>query len=257
MSKKLANDCVTFSNDPVTGFSQALVEGQEFLKLSPQSSFSIIYDSRTLTVELQFERFSARSDFPSLFGPGDVPGYLNDGDMVAITELVKKLPLSGTIVEIGTFLGKSAVEWAKSAQQLSKNYKIICIDSFNSPIEILQELLNEEEFTVPEENNQLEMFKHYTGGFLNIQPLEAFFNKDFEFAQPVDLVFEDSDHSQKALSYALPFWWGHVKPGGILSGHDYWGQEVKTAVDTFAIVNGLKVNTFNNSSIWYIEKQYA
>ena len=253
MLKKLVNDCIVFSGDPAAEFIHALTSGQEFLKLSPQSSFQIVYNSQTAQVELQLERISSRVDFPDLFGPGDVPGYLSEEDILGITELVLKLPNTGVLVEVGTFLGKSAVEWAKNIQQQNKDYKIICIDSFNSPIEILHDLLQKEEFTIPNASSQLEIFKHYTREFPNIQVLEAFFNTDFVFEQQVDLVFEDSDHSQQALSYSLPFWWKKICPGGILSGHDYCGREVKTAVDTFAILNGLTVKTVSNN-IWYIEK---
>ena len=66
-------------------------------------------------------------------------------------------------------------------------------------------------------------------------------------------MFEDSDHSQAALKHALPYWWAKIIPGGILSGHDY-SDEVKLAVDQFALLHNLEVNTFKSSSIWYIEK---
>jgi predicted O-methyltransferase YrrM len=181
LSKKLANDCIPFPGDPMTSFTQALAAGQKFLTSKPQSSFQIVYDSRTSQVELQLERIAVRRDFPPLFGPGDVPGYLSEEDMQAIGELVTMIPPTGILVEVGTFLGKSAVEWAKNIQQQHKDYKIICIDSFNSPIEILQDLLQEEEFTIPDADSQLTMFKHYTKSFSNVQALEAFFNKDFVF----------------------------------------------------------------------------
>ena len=90
MSKKLANDCVSFSGDPITAFTQALASGQNFVVTSPESSFSVVYNSQTNQVELQLERVSTRRDFPSLFGPGDVPGYLSEGDITAIAELVSK-----------------------------------------------------------------------------------------------------------------------------------------------------------------------
>ena len=67
-------------------------------------------------------------------------------------------------------------------------------------------------------------------------------------------MFEDSEHTQKALSHALPFWWGKIQSGGILSGHDYTMHEVQVSVDLFAIFNDLEVKTFPNSSVWYIEK---
>ena len=193
-----------------------------------------------------------RNDFAELVGPGDVPGYLTSGDIEAISQLSKKLPSNGTLVEVGTFLGKSAAEWAKN---LGKDYNIICIDSFNSPKEVLDDLLIHADFTVPENcQTQLDMFKHYTNKYLTIVPVTAFFDTDFVFPGEADLVFEDSTHTQQYLSYALPFWWNKVRNGGILSGHDYTLRPVQQAVDLFAALNRLTVKTFDQSSIWFIEK---
>ncbi len=196
-----------------------------------------------------------RENFPDLFGPGDVPGLLTDGDMSAIRELCAMLPNSGLLVEIGCFLGKSSVEWARNLVIQKKNYKILCIDSFNSPEDILRDLLIKADFVLPSHaNTQLEMFKHYTADYPNIKPIQAFFNQSFVFPANANLVFTDSTHTQDYLAYALPFWWQHIDTGGILSGHDYVMNEVQVAVDLFAALNDLEVNTFDNSSIWYIKK---
>jgi hypothetical protein len=85
-------------------------------------------------------------------------------------------------------------------------------------------------------------------------PVTAFFDADFVFPSKTNLVFEDSTHEQKYLSYALPFWWDTTCAGGILSGHDYTMRAVQHAVDLFAALNKLTVKTFDQSSIWYIEK---
>jgi hypothetical protein len=196
-----------------------------------------------------------RKNFADLFGPGDVPGLLTEGDMSAIRELCAMLPNSGLLVEIGCFLGKSSVEWARNLVTQEKNYKILCIDSFNSPEDILRDLLITANFVLPSHaNTQLEMFKHYTADYPNIKPIQAFFNQSFVFPANANLVFEDSTHTQDYLAYALPFWWQHIDTGGILSGHDYLMNEVQVAVDLFAALNNLEVNTFDNSSIWYIKK---
>lgn len=255
MSKKLLNDCIVFSSDPGTAFFQALDQGKEFLKNSPQSSFSIIFDSRSNQTELHLEKVAIRKDYGDLFGPGDVPGYLTDEDINAIEYLVTKLSGKGTIVEVGTFLGKSAVEWAKNTIKQNKDYKIICVDSFTSPVEILEDLVKTADFDVPICNSHFEMWKHYTKQYSNIVGLEAFFNEDFEFNDQIDLLFEDSDHTQKTLNHALPFWWKRIKPGGILSGHDYYLRDVRTALNTFAAINNLEVFVFPNSNIWYIERK--
>ena len=254
MSKNLPSDTFIFNDkNLVDCFAQALKQGDKFLQQNPESNFEIFLDSKNRQIRLTYERVSLKKDFPALYGPGDVPGLLSEHDMLAIQELAKKLPHTGTFVEIGAFLGKSTVEWAKNFQSLNKNYSIISIDSFNSPIDILRELLIEAEFDLPPGNSQLELFKHYTKNFKNIKPLEVFFNKDYVFDISLAGVFEDSDHTQAALVHALPYWWKKIQIGGILSGHDY-EDEVKLAVDQFALLNNLEVNTFDSSSIWYIEK---
>ena len=256
MLKKLPNDCIVFSHDPRTAFFQALDQGEKFQIEHPQSSFSIIFNSRSKQTELHLERVAVRQDYVDLFGSGDVPGYLTEKDMDAIELLVKKLPNAGTIVEVGSFLGKSAVEWSKNTTKQHKDYKIICIDSFTSTTEILKDLLKTADFDIPDCESHLEMFRHYTKDYSNIVALEAFFNEDFEFNQQIDLLFEDSDHTQRTLNHALPFWWSRINPGGILSGHDYISlRDVKISVDTFAVINNLEVQVFPDSNVWYIEKK--
>ena len=191
-------------------------------------------------------------DFAELFGPGHVPGYLTGEDMQAIEFICNKLNKKSIIVEVGCFLGKSSVEWARNLPES----KIICIDSFNSPFYILKQLIEKTHHKMPVgPNSQLELFNYYTKTFKNIHPVQGFFNKDFGFPGKVDCVFEDSTHEGKYLSYALPFWWEHINPGGILCGHDYCDQQVKTSVDLFAVINDVEVKTImDNSSIWYIER---
>jgi hypothetical protein len=235
-------------------FEQAITAGQRAIADRSAEQFEIYYNSQQDEAVVSWDRVSYFSEFATLFGPGDVPGYLSDGDLIAMQELCKLVPDSGVLVEIGSFLGKSSAEWAKNLQTLHKNYRIICIDSFNTKIGILHQLLNDAEFDLPPGSNQLELFVHYTKQYPNIVPLEVFFNEDFQFDSTVDFVFEDSDHTIKTLTHALPFWWERLATGGILAGHDYTMQEVKTAVNTFSVLNNLKVNLFSNSSIWYIKK---
>ena len=37
-----------------------------------------------------------------------------------------------------------------------------------------------------------------------------------------DLVFIDADHRYEAAAADIAAWAAHVRPGGILCGHDYW-----------------------------------
>lgn len=249
------NDIYTFSGDPLEGFKKALEQATKISNKDAEIKFEIVYDNQSNNVILTLDWVNKIDHYASLFGPGDVPGYLTDHDILTISELAKELPSNGILVEVGSFLGKSAVEWARSLKRLNKNYKIIAIDSFNTNIDILYDLLKEAEFDIPESNSHIEMFRHYTQDYSNIKPLEAFFNQDFVFDQKVAGVFEDSDHTQRTLSHALPYWWERLVPGGILSGHDYHLRDVQVSVDSFALLNDLTVHKADlGSTIWWIKK---
>ena len=61
----------------------------------------------------------------------------------------------------------------------------------------------------------------------------------------LDLVFIDADHSYEGCKADIEAYYGKVKPGGIISGHDYannawkFGPLVKKAVDEFVASKAL------------------
>jgi predicted O-methyltransferase YrrM len=256
MIDPLKNSVIIKNVAPEKSFLDAWVIGNNAVIDKRADSFTITFDSNANQFVVSYTVNSKKEDFaPPLFGSGNVPGYLSKNDMLAIYELCKKLPNNGIIVEVGSFLGKSAVEFAKSVKALKKDFQIISIDSFNSPLSILHDLLTEANFDLPPGNNQFEIFKYYVRDYKNIRPLKAFVNQTFQFDQKINLVFEDSDHSAAALTYALPFWFDRLEIGGVLAGHDYHMPEVQTSVDTFAILRNLEVRFVKEeSSIWFIEK---
>lgn len=65
----------------------------------------------------------------------------------------------------------------------------------------------------------------------------------------LDFVYIDGDHHLHAVRTDLRCWYGKVRAGGLLAGHDYFdrdarkgGSGVKTAVDEFAAERGLTVH---------------
>ena len=250
-------DHFTFNGkDFVESFKLALLQGQEFIKTNPESTFQILFDSTQQQVVLDYQVIAMRRHFFSLFGPGNVPGMCSAGDMIAIAELAKKLPMSGNFIEMGPLFGKSTVEWAKHLQALKKDYKIIAIDTFNTPIDIITDLITEAEFDMPPGKNQLEIFKHYLQEYPNVRPLEVLWTTDTKFDIEVNGVFEDLTSTSKADPALLKYWWDRLPPGGILCGKNYNApQEVKFAVDQHALMHDCEVETFENSTIWCITKK--
>lgn len=75
----------------------------------------------------------------------------------------------------------------------------------------------------------------------------------------LDLVFIDADHSYEGCKRDIEAYWGKVKPGGIISGHDYandawkFGPMVKKAVDEFIASKSLVLELGPNYT-WYATK---
>ena len=76
----------------------------------------------------------------------------------------------------------------------------------------------------------------------------------------LDWVFIDGDHMYDGVRADILGWWPLIRPGGILSGHDYdgkgdrrhgWG--VKRAADEFAAEHGMEVHT-PGGLVWWCKK---
>ena len=75
----------------------------------------------------------------------------------------------------------------------------------------------------------------------------------------LDFVFIDADHSYEGCRSDLEAWGPKVRPGGLLSGHDYdnsdypqWG--VKRAVDEYVAAKGLQLELGENFT-WFVRTQ--
>jgi hypothetical protein len=76
----------------------------------------------------------------------------------------------------------------------------------------------------------------------------------------LDFVFIDADHTFQAVRQDIESWWPKVRPGGILSGHDYGGRRnqigsfgVNRAVDAFIAREGLQLR-LAPGLVWWVHK---
>jgi len=75
----------------------------------------------------------------------------------------------------------------------------------------------------------------------------------------LDLVFIDADHSYEGCKRDIEAYYGKVKPGGIIAGHDYannewkFGPMVKRAVDEFIASKSLSLELGENFT-WFATK---
>ncbi|WP_238311213.1 class I SAM-dependent methyltransferase [Methylobacterium organophilum] len=144
-----------------------------------------------------------------------IPGQLRDEEMQAIELLARLVPKGGQIVEVGSLLGLSSWIWAKNA---AEGVTVHCLD----PWELagggnFQKLASSHRQTFTRDQ-----FLRNVADCDNIQAHRGFSPQDFQdWAQPVDLYFEDAVHTDPILAQNLAFWSGRLAPAGIVSGHDY------------------------------------
>jgi predicted O-methyltransferase YrrM len=147
-----------------------------------------------------------------------------------------------SIIEIGT-------AYAGNAFHLLSNTDIdslICID----PYKYYPAMPG---FTCQEEYDILYSFaQDRLSDFVISEVLRLTSKEAIKILDPVDLIFLDGDHNYDTVLWECQNYSKLVKPGGILSGHDYnIFEDVNKAVDEFSKKIDKPVH-FLDGNIWYI-----
>ena len=156
-----------------------------------------------------------------------IPGWMPKSQLKILETIVSKVPTNGTIIEVGSFVGRSSWCIAKTAPTA----KVYCLDIWNAelyphappvsldPNVILDDFGNAE--SIEQAKGSLENFKFFTKDCPNIIPVRGTSPTDFSaWDVKADLVFLDGIHSNPGFKADLEFWINHVKPGGIYCGDD-------------------------------------
>jgi predicted O-methyltransferase YrrM len=69
----------------------------------------------------------------------------------------------------------------------------------------------------------------------------------------IDIIFIDANHSYEGVKKDLQSWFSKVKIKGIIAGHDFWAEQVKSAVLDFMATKSVKVFE-TSSSCWIAQK---
>lgn len=238
--------------DPVGGVRR-VIEGQGNYHVSgyihPESG-----DRSSLTDGTVLPEFAAlyESFMVPDMEPGSYPGLVTDRDLEVIADIVKSLPGNDPVVEVGMFLGKSAME-------IAKHREVYCIDYFQMPASLLLKKIDKAGVVVSDAvrnaKSQREMVDELTKGVSNIHIISDTFDEYFEWPHSnVACAFEDSDHRKQTMELFLRFWWPRIVPGGVICGHDFQMESVAGVVTKFAEAYKMQVLRFDDSNIWAIRK---
>lgn len=154
---------------------------------------------------------------------------------------LSRVPEGGTLVEVGTWLGRSICYLAQWAKALGKPVTILSIDTCRGD--------NEDQYM----HRTIEAAGGNVAGALlgnlidcEVADVVTMIVAPGERAaklfadHSLDFVFIDANHEYDSVVHDLATWAPKVKPGGLFAGHDYQGHGwdgVKMAVDEFFAAN--------------------
>ena len=179
--------------------------------------------------------------------------------------IYRRIPQPQLIVEVGSWLGNSAIEASKFyATKLNwRDFTLICVDTW---------LGSAEHWTRPDPGRSLarvhgfpvlyEPFLSnivYAGLEDLILPLPQtsvnaarilhHFQLQYQFS--FDWVYLDASHETMDVETDLKMYWPLVRSGGVLFGDDWNWNSVRTPVIDFCDVNGLRPETsYHSWAIW-------
>jgi predicted O-methyltransferase YrrM len=143
-------------------------------------------------------------------------------------------------VEVGTYLGDSAVRWCTVNPKL----RLTCVDPYR-PYNARPLAENQEEIY----QTAYKKLESYNATIMRLPSAEAV----GKFADgSLDFVFIDGDHAFDAVMLDLILWVPKVRPGGMVLLHDYTilqGPGVVRAVDAYTYCHSV--------SPWYATIDYA
>lgn len=149
-----------------------------------------------------------------------------------------------TIVEIGSWFGKSTKYLIDKVNESNKELNIITIDTFRGS-------QNEDIHTEIVENGSIyqDFYQNVDSPHITIIKETSYEASKLFTNGSIDYLMIDGDHSYKSVKEDIQNYFYKIKPGGIISGDDYKAFEgVRNAVDEF--FEGADEKTYDNYH-WY------
>lgn len=149
-------------------------------------------------------------------------GWLTDKEALGLYQMARKLPRNATVVEIGSWQGKSTYVLSKGL----RSGKVYAIDPFNADAGS-DEGSREIYASKKGDNNLLEQFRENMQGLGVLKDIvikqgySYQFHNDFE---KIDLLFIDGDHSIEGCKTDFELYAPKVVVGGFIAFHDFYEE---------------------------------
>jgi predicted O-methyltransferase YrrM len=160
-----------------------------------------------------------------------VPGWFHEGSAAMMYALMRDQP-PNTVVEIGSYLGRSTVFFGLALNEVNPHGRVVAIDPHTGDRQQLEGLSTERLAT-------FDLFRQHCQA-AGVEPLvEAHVATSLDVAdgwrEPIDLLYVDGWHSFEGVMADGHAWLPHLSPTGVVVFDDYVAyREVRHAVDTLA-----------------------
>ena len=163
-----------------------------------------------------------------------VDGWLTEGQARLLYATARAVPADGTIVEIGSFRGRSTIMLASGAPA---GVDVVAIDPHAGNDRGPQEIAGFE--TEAEDDHRVFLANLDAAGVRERVQVVRRFSGDAHGVVdgPVDLLWVDGAHRAKPAHADLTRWGNRVRPGGRMLVHDSWCS-VGVTLATLAAVTG-------------------
>ena len=150
---------------------------------------------------------------------------------------VEIFPSGSHFVEVGSFLGKSAVSMAVEIINSGKNIKFDCVDHWRG---------SEEHY----DNENIDTENLYENFLENIQPVKGVINpvraesvvaSKLYKPNSLDFIFIDASHDEMSVREDLTYWMPRLKENGMIAGDDIDNKGVADAVKWFFDTGKLEI----------------
>ena len=159
----------------------------------------------------------------------DVYGFSGVDLFALYKKMVDRFDSGSHFVEVGAFLGRSAVFMAVEIINSGKNIKFDCIDHWQGSEE-------------HNNNDEVNLERLYEDFLENIKPVKGVINpiransieaSNLYKLNSLDFVFIDASHDEASVKDDLAHWMPRVKEDGVIAGDDLNNEGVANAVKWF------------------------
>lgn len=164
------------------------------------------------------------------------------------------------LVEIGPFMGKSTSYMATRLARLGKRCQFDTIDIFEDEDYTDVNLLLKEAMRELDLDHE-GVLRHNlapVSDYVNIIKSDSTAAASLYADNSVSFIFIDGCHYEEKVKLDVCAWWPKVKPGCVMTGHDWDVPGVRRAVNSFKAERSSEIDRFTanrNGNYWLLKKK--